>query len=280
MRAACVVRPAEFASLSPARAASALPRAPTRTLQDGPRVCLSHLRSASARRTLRALRPPAQRPTRRNCSTSSAVPPPTPSSIASLPLDPEGRTWVRLDGPGGSEAWLIGWPPGTGTGWHDHADSRRRLRHRGRRAQGALARRPAAHRRLEDPGTGRGRGPRAAAGRRPGPGLRPPPCARGAQRVRRASTRSRSTPTIRRCRRSAATAARARCCGWSRSSARRTGSERRRDATSRRASTSCWTGSATGLDRASEPPEAYEAARPARPCWWTSGTRPCASGTA
>ncbi|WP_318294437.1 cupin domain-containing protein [Streptomyces bacillaris] len=43
--------------------------------------------------------------------------------IASLPLDPEGRTWVRLDGPRGSEAWLIGWPPGTGTGWHDHADS-------------------------------------------------------------------------------------------------------------------------------------------------------------
>ncbi|MFV0127427.1 cysteine dioxygenase [Streptomyces sp. HMX112] len=43
--------------------------------------------------------------------------------IASLPLDPEGRTWVRLDGPRGSEAWLIGWPPGTGTGWHDHAES-------------------------------------------------------------------------------------------------------------------------------------------------------------
>ncbi|GAA3390072.1 cysteine dioxygenase [Streptomyces roseoviridis] len=46
-----------------------------------------------------------------------------PALIASLPLDPEGRTWVRLDGPGGSEAWLIGWPPGTGTGWHDHAES-------------------------------------------------------------------------------------------------------------------------------------------------------------
>ncbi|MFF9159857.1 cysteine dioxygenase [Streptomyces longwoodensis] len=43
--------------------------------------------------------------------------------ISSLPLDPEGRTWVRLEGPGGSEAWLIGWPPGSGTGWHDHADS-------------------------------------------------------------------------------------------------------------------------------------------------------------
>ncbi|MDX6759181.1 cysteine dioxygenase [Streptomyces sp. F8] len=46
-----------------------------------------------------------------------------PEITASLPLDPEGRTWIRLDGPGGSEAWLIGWPPGTGTGWHDHAES-------------------------------------------------------------------------------------------------------------------------------------------------------------
>jgi hypothetical protein len=43
--------------------------------------------------------------------------------VASLPLDPEGRTWIRLDGPGGSEAWLIGWPPGTGTDWHDHGGS-------------------------------------------------------------------------------------------------------------------------------------------------------------
>lgn len=43
--------------------------------------------------------------------------------VASLPLDPEGRTWLRLEGPGGSEAWLIAWPPGTGTGWHDHAES-------------------------------------------------------------------------------------------------------------------------------------------------------------
>lgn len=43
--------------------------------------------------------------------------------IAALPLDPEDRTWVRLDGPADSEAWLIGWPPGTGTDWHDHAES-------------------------------------------------------------------------------------------------------------------------------------------------------------
>ncbi len=46
-----------------------------------------------------------------------------PALVASLPLDPETRTWVRLEGPSGSEAWLIGWPPGTGTGWHDHAES-------------------------------------------------------------------------------------------------------------------------------------------------------------
>ena len=68
------------------------------------------------------------------------------------------------------------------------------------RAEGALARRPAAHRGLEDPGTGRRRRPRAAAGGRAGPGLRHAPCARGAQRVRRPSTRSRCTPTTRRCR--------------------------------------------------------------------------------
>ncbi|NLU75455.1 cysteine dioxygenase [Streptomyces sp. HNM0575] len=43
--------------------------------------------------------------------------------VASLPLDPEGRTWLRLNGPGGSEAWVISWPPGTGTGWHDHGGS-------------------------------------------------------------------------------------------------------------------------------------------------------------
>ncbi|MGW4690091.1 cysteine dioxygenase [Streptomyces sp. NPDC004244] len=47
-----------------------------------------------------------------------------PAVIDSLPLDPAGRTWIRLDGPAGSEAWVIGWPPGTGTGWHDHAESR------------------------------------------------------------------------------------------------------------------------------------------------------------
>jgi quercetin dioxygenase-like cupin family protein len=43
--------------------------------------------------------------------------------VGGLPLDPAGRTWVRLAGPGGADAWLIGWPPGAETGWHDHGGS-------------------------------------------------------------------------------------------------------------------------------------------------------------
>ncbi|SEG30718.1 Cysteine dioxygenase type I [Actinacidiphila yanglinensis] len=43
--------------------------------------------------------------------------------VSDLPLDAEGRTWRRLEGPGGAEAWLIGWPPGAETGWHDHGGS-------------------------------------------------------------------------------------------------------------------------------------------------------------
>ncbi len=30
------------------------------------------------------------------------------------------RTWLTLDAGSGTRAWLIAWPPGTGTGWHDH----------------------------------------------------------------------------------------------------------------------------------------------------------------
>jgi hypothetical protein len=33
------------------------------------------------------------------------------------------RTWFPLRGPAGSEAWVIGWPPGAETGWHDHGGS-------------------------------------------------------------------------------------------------------------------------------------------------------------
>jgi hypothetical protein len=47
-----------------------------------------------------------------------------PAVIARLPLHAEERTWIRLEGPGGSEAWAIGWPPGAETGWHDHGGSR------------------------------------------------------------------------------------------------------------------------------------------------------------
>ena len=33
------------------------------------------------------------------------------------------RTWARLAGFGGVEVWLISWPEGTETGWHDHGGS-------------------------------------------------------------------------------------------------------------------------------------------------------------
>jgi hypothetical protein len=46
-----------------------------------------------------------------------------PAAVAELELVRDGRTWRRLAGPGGCEAWLIGWPPGAETGWHDHGGS-------------------------------------------------------------------------------------------------------------------------------------------------------------
>lgn len=43
--------------------------------------------------------------------------------IRALPLDPEGRTRVRLEGPGGAEAWLIRRPPGAEAGRQGHGGS-------------------------------------------------------------------------------------------------------------------------------------------------------------
>jgi hypothetical protein len=39
-----------------------------------------------------------------------------PVLLASTPA----RSWVPLPAPGGWDAWLIGWPGGSDTGWHDH----------------------------------------------------------------------------------------------------------------------------------------------------------------
>lgn len=125
--------------------------------------------------------------------------------IDSLPLDPEGRTWVRLDGPGGSEAWLIGWPPGTGTGWHDHAESHGAFTTaRGVLRENSLATRlPSGGWKTLELADGVDRE------RRQGAGVRTAPCARGAERVlrhaRRVGPRVLSTaPLIRRFSRSGA----------------------------------------------------------------------------
>lgn len=145
--------------------------------------------------------------------------------IASLPLDPEGRTWVRLEGPGGSEAWLIGWPPGTGTGWHDHADSVGAfLTARGELKEYSLAARLPTDgwKTLElTDDVDRERTLPAGRGR-----------SFGRHHVHEVLNRSTEEHAVSvhayypRCRASAATAVRDTSCGWSRSSARRTGSER------------------------------------------------------
>ena len=46
-----------------------------------------------------------------------------PALLARLETRPQERTWFALQGPAGSEAWVIGWPPGAETGWHDHGGS-------------------------------------------------------------------------------------------------------------------------------------------------------------
>ena len=43
--------------------------------------------------------------------------------LARLETLPQARTWFPVTGPAGSEAWVIGWPPGAETGWHDHGGS-------------------------------------------------------------------------------------------------------------------------------------------------------------
>lgn len=43
-----------------------------------------------------------------------------PGLAGRLPTPDGQRAWLPLDAGPGAEGWLIAWPPGTGTGWHDH----------------------------------------------------------------------------------------------------------------------------------------------------------------
>ncbi len=45
-----------------------------------------------------------------------------PNLAALLPATGE-RSWARLAGDARSDIWLISWPEGTETGWHDHGDA-------------------------------------------------------------------------------------------------------------------------------------------------------------
>ena len=48
-----------------------------------------------------------------------------PNLAALLPEPSEGtgRTWARLAGDARLDVWVISWPEGTETGWHDHGDA-------------------------------------------------------------------------------------------------------------------------------------------------------------
>jgi hypothetical protein len=47
----------------------------------------------------------------------------TPGLLERLPLAGPDRRWLKLPTASGWDAWLIGWPPGARTGWHDHQGS-------------------------------------------------------------------------------------------------------------------------------------------------------------
>lgn len=43
--------------------------------------------------------------------------------LAGVDLSVTERTWVRVGSADGAELWLITWPPGSSTGWHDHGSA-------------------------------------------------------------------------------------------------------------------------------------------------------------
>jgi len=47
-----------------------------------------------------------------------------PGLINRLPVAADERSWLALPARPGLQAWLIAWPAGTGTGWHDHGDAK------------------------------------------------------------------------------------------------------------------------------------------------------------
>ena len=44
-------------------------------------------------------------------------------NLAALLPESGQRSWARLAGDARSDVWLISWPKGTETGWHDHGDA-------------------------------------------------------------------------------------------------------------------------------------------------------------
>lgn len=52
-----------------------------------------------------------------------AADPELPALLPARPEDPGGRRWHQLAGTDHLQLWLIEWPPGASTGFHDHGGS-------------------------------------------------------------------------------------------------------------------------------------------------------------
>ena len=80
---------------------------------------------------------PTSAPSAKPARTDGSTPQPGPGELLELArwlaaepgltdrlaVSPTERTWLELPSGPGMVAWLIAWPPGTGTGWHDHGGS-------------------------------------------------------------------------------------------------------------------------------------------------------------
>ena len=77
-----------------------------------------------ARRILRAVAATAPARESLDCELLQDIAEGLARSVSADQLPPgSGRRWLRLLGTRSYDAWLIGWPPGTGLDLHDHGES-------------------------------------------------------------------------------------------------------------------------------------------------------------
>jgi quercetin dioxygenase-like cupin family protein len=98
---------------------SDLPTAACRCRAHRPRPLESHM-TASSHLDTQHLSHPVRLAELRQTARRFAL---NPNLAALLPDSSRERTWARLAGDARMDVWLISWPEGTETGWHDHGDA-------------------------------------------------------------------------------------------------------------------------------------------------------------